>query len=154
MHKAFPLLIRKFPLPEGTSHYLKKNATARRKVLPLLEVCTTIIVKEKLRTKIAQSLVLLPVADEPASPFGSVSQGEAYPIDSGFEANQDRANIAKTSNLPSDSTPRVTSLAADEGSIQHKLNELTALCTSLQRQQSCCRLQIHLIGWSWMIKEH
>nr|GEZ20214.1 ribonuclease H-like domain-containing protein [Tanacetum cinerariifolium] len=31
MHKAFPLLVRKFPLPEGTSHCLKKNATARRK---------------------------------------------------------------------------------------------------------------------------
>nr|GEV40565.1 hypothetical protein [Tanacetum cinerariifolium] len=47
MHKEFPLLVRKFPLPEGTSHFLKKNATARRKVLPLPEVCTTIIVKEK-----------------------------------------------------------------------------------------------------------
>nr|GEY67610.1 hypothetical protein [Tanacetum cinerariifolium] len=39
--------VRKFPLPEGTSHCLKKNATARRKVLPLPEVCTAIIVKEK-----------------------------------------------------------------------------------------------------------
>nr|GEX23760.1 reverse transcriptase domain-containing protein [Tanacetum cinerariifolium] len=38
MHKAFPLLVRKFPLPEGTSHCLKKNATARRKVLPLPEM--------------------------------------------------------------------------------------------------------------------
>nr|GFA22771.1 hypothetical protein [Tanacetum cinerariifolium] len=42
----------------------------------------------------------------------------------------------KTSTLPSDSTPRVTSLATDEGSMQHKLDELTDLCTSLQRQQS------------------
>nr|GFA34411.1 hypothetical protein [Tanacetum cinerariifolium] len=47
MHKAFPLLVRKLPLSEGTSHCLKKNATARRKVLPLPEVCTAIIVKEK-----------------------------------------------------------------------------------------------------------
>nr|GEZ51466.1 hypothetical protein [Tanacetum cinerariifolium] len=47
MHKAFPLLVRKFQLPEGTSHCLKKNATARRKVLPLPEVCTAIIFKEK-----------------------------------------------------------------------------------------------------------
>nr|GEX07135.1 hypothetical protein [Tanacetum cinerariifolium] len=47
MHKAFRLLVRKFPLLEGTSHCLKKNATARRKVLPLPEVCTAIIVKEK-----------------------------------------------------------------------------------------------------------
>nr|GEW46290.1 hypothetical protein [Tanacetum cinerariifolium] len=88
------------------------------------------------RTRIAQSLVLSTVTDEPASPLGDGSQGEAFPIDSGFVADQDRANIAKTSTLPSDSTPRVTSLAADEGSMQHKLNELTALCTSLQRQQS------------------
>nr|GEZ23752.1 ribonuclease H-like domain-containing protein [Tanacetum cinerariifolium] len=47
MNKAFPLLVRKFPLPEGTSHCLKKNATARKKVSPLPEVCTAIIVKEK-----------------------------------------------------------------------------------------------------------
>nr|GEW11657.1 hypothetical protein [Tanacetum cinerariifolium] len=47
MHKAFPLLVRKFLLSEGTSHFLKKNATARGKVLPLSEVCTTVIVKEK-----------------------------------------------------------------------------------------------------------
>nr|GFB07844.1 ribonuclease H-like domain-containing protein [Tanacetum cinerariifolium] len=52
MHKAFPLPVRKFPLPEGTSHCLKKNATAKRKVLPLPEVCTAIIVKEKPSTKI------------------------------------------------------------------------------------------------------
>nr|GFC42725.1 hypothetical protein [Tanacetum cinerariifolium] len=79
---------------------------------------------------------LPPVADEPASPLRDVSQGEACPTDFGFEADQDRANIAKNSTLPIDSTPRVTSLAADEGSMQHKLNELTALCTSLQKQQS------------------
>nr|GEW27808.1 retrovirus-related Pol polyprotein from transposon TNT 1-94 [Tanacetum cinerariifolium] len=47
MHKAFPLLVRKFPLSEGTSHCLKKNATSRGKVLPLPEVCTAVIVKEK-----------------------------------------------------------------------------------------------------------
>nr|GEX20118.1 putative reverse transcriptase, RNA-dependent DNA polymerase [Tanacetum cinerariifolium] len=35
-----------------------------------------------------------------------------------------------------DSTPRVTSFAADEGSMKQKLDELTTLCTSLQRQQS------------------
>nr|GEV52682.1 hypothetical protein [Tanacetum cinerariifolium] len=88
------------------------------------------------RTRIAQSLVLPPVADEPASPFGDDSQGEACPTDFGFKADQVRANIAKTSTLPSDSTPRVTSLAVDEGSMQQKLDELMALCTSLQRQQS------------------
>nr|GFB99596.1 hypothetical protein [Tanacetum cinerariifolium] len=48
--------------------------------------------------RIAQSSALPPVADEPASPM-----------------RDDRANIAKTSTLPHESTSRVTSLAADEG---------------------------------------
>nr|GFA30940.1 hypothetical protein [Tanacetum cinerariifolium] len=59
---------------------------------------------------------------------------EACPTDSSFEADQDRANIAKSSTLPYDLAPRVTSPAADEGSMQLKLDELTGLCTSLQRQ--------------------
>nr|GEU41386.1 hypothetical protein [Tanacetum cinerariifolium] len=87
------------------------------------------------RARIAQSSALPIAADEPASPIGDDSQGEACPTVSGLEAEQDRANITKTSTLPSDSTPRVTSLAADEGSMQHKLQELTDLYTHLQRQQ-------------------
>nr|GEW33499.1 putative ribonuclease H-like domain-containing protein [Tanacetum cinerariifolium] len=84
------------------------------------------------------SLRLIPLVskDEHASPIGDVSQGEACPTNSGLEADQDRANIPKTSTLPSDSTPMVPSLAADEGSMQQKLDELTALCTSLQMQHS------------------
>nr|GEU62177.1 hypothetical protein [Tanacetum cinerariifolium] len=88
------------------------------------------------RARIAQSSALPPVADQPASPIGDDSQDEACPTYSGLEAAQDRANISKTSTLPSDSTLRVTSLAVDEGSMQQKLDELMALCTSLQRQQS------------------
>nr|GEU32926.1 hypothetical protein [Tanacetum cinerariifolium] len=65
-----------------------------------------------------------------------ISQGEACPIDSGFEADQDRETIAMTSTLPHDSAPRVTSPVAVEGSMQQSLNELTAFCTSLQRQHS------------------
>nr|GEZ53178.1 putative ribonuclease H-like domain-containing protein [Tanacetum cinerariifolium] len=73
------------------------------------------------RTRIAQSSVFPPVVDEPASPFGDDCQGEAFPTDSSFGANQDRANIAKTSPLPSDSTPRVTSLVDDKGRVgNHK----------------------------------
>nr|GEU98976.1 hypothetical protein [Tanacetum cinerariifolium] len=72
--------------------------------------------------------------DEPASPVRDDSQGEACPTDSGFIADQDRATIAKSSTLPRDSAPRVTSPAAEEGSMQQTLNELTAFCTSLQRQ--------------------
>nr|GEZ82855.1 hypothetical protein [Tanacetum cinerariifolium] len=48
--------------------------------------------------------------------------------------NQDRATIAKSSTLPRYSVPRVTSPAAEEGSMQQTLNELTDFCTSLQRQ--------------------
>nr|GFC59207.1 hypothetical protein [Tanacetum cinerariifolium] len=52
-----------------------------------------------------------------ASPLGDNSQGEACPTDSGFEADQDRANVANTSTLPSDSSPKVTSFVVDEASI-------------------------------------
>nr|GEV41384.1 hypothetical protein [Tanacetum cinerariifolium] len=45
--------------------------------------------------------------DEPASPLGDVSQGEAFPTITGLEARQDRENIIKTSAFPHDSTPRV-----------------------------------------------
>nr|GFA63258.1 leucine-rich repeat protein [Tanacetum cinerariifolium] len=88
------------------------------------------------RARIAQSSVLPPVADEPASPVRDDSQWEAYPTDYGFIADQDRATIAKSSTLPYDSAPRVTSPVAEEGSMQQSINELTALCTSLQRKHS------------------
>nr|GEX68377.1 putative ribonuclease H-like domain-containing protein [Tanacetum cinerariifolium] len=42
----------------------------------------------------------------------------------------------KSSTLPYDSAPRVTSPDAVEGSMQQTINELMALCTSLQRQYS------------------
>nr|GEV73921.1 hypothetical protein [Tanacetum cinerariifolium] len=88
------------------------------------------------RARIAQSSALPTAADEHASPLGDNSQGDACPNVSGLEAGQDRANIIKTSAFSPYSTPRVTSLAADEGSMQQQLNELTDLCTRLQRQQS------------------
>nr|GEX86512.1 hypothetical protein [Tanacetum cinerariifolium] len=88
------------------------------------------------RARIAQSSTLPPVADEPASPLRDVSQGEAFPTDSGFIADQDRETISKSSTLAHDSASRVTSSAADEGSMQQTINELMALCTSLQRQYS------------------
>nr|GFC63266.1 hypothetical protein [Tanacetum cinerariifolium] len=81
-------------------------------------------------------IALPPVANEPASPVRDVSQGEAFATDSGFIADQDRATIAKSSTLPHDSAPRVTSPVADEGSMQPNITELTVLCTSLQRQHS------------------
>nr|GFB00895.1 hypothetical protein [Tanacetum cinerariifolium] len=65
--------------------------------------------------RIAQSSALPPIADEPASPLRDVSQGEACPTDSDFGADLYRANIAKTSALPHDSAPRVSSPATAEG---------------------------------------
>nr|GFB82400.1 hypothetical protein [Tanacetum cinerariifolium] len=94
------------------------------------------IAASPLRARIAQSSALPTVADEPASPVRDVSEGEACPTDSGFMADQDRATIAKSSTLPHDSAPWVTSPAADVGSMQHNISELTALCTSMQRQYS------------------
>nr|GFD41577.1 hypothetical protein [Tanacetum cinerariifolium] len=58
---------------------------------------------------------------EPASPGRDDSQGEACPTDSGFIADQDMATIAKSSTLPHDSAPRVTSPAADEGMVSFPL---------------------------------
>nr|GEX67966.1 hypothetical protein [Tanacetum cinerariifolium] len=88
------------------------------------------------RTRIAQSSIPPTIADEPTSLQRDVSKGEAYPIDSSFIADLDRATMAKSFTLPYDSAPRVTSPTADEGSMQLNITELTVLCTSLQRQHS------------------
>nr|GEW59239.1 hypothetical protein [Tanacetum cinerariifolium] len=65
-------------------------------------------------TRIAQSKALPTAADEPASLLRDDSQGEAFPTITVLDAGQDRGNIIKTSALPHDSTPRVTSLDAHE----------------------------------------
>nr|GEV28933.1 hypothetical protein [Tanacetum cinerariifolium] len=89
-----------------------------------------------LRARIGQSYALPTVADELVSPQKDVSEREACLTNSGFIADYDRTTIAKSSTLPYDSAPRVTSPTAVEGSIQQTIPELTALCTSLQRQLS------------------
>nr|GEZ94353.1 hypothetical protein [Tanacetum cinerariifolium] len=78
------------------------------------------------RARIAQSSALPTTVDEPASPFGDESQGKACPTVSGLEAEQDRTNIIKTSTLSHDSTPRVTSLATDEGTQDLEIASLKA----------------------------
>nr|GFB07926.1 synaptobrevin, longin-like domain protein [Tanacetum cinerariifolium] len=79
--------------------------------IPLVtQTDTTPIRQYSRRARIAQSFTLPTVADEAASPVRDVSKGEA--------------------------SPRVTSPAADEGSMQQTISKLTALCTSLQRQHS------------------
>nr|GEY55378.1 retrovirus-related Pol polyprotein from transposon TNT 1-94 [Tanacetum cinerariifolium] len=102
----------------------------------LLPTETTPIRQYTRRARIAQSSALPTVADEPVSPQRAISKGEACHTDSSFIADQDRATIAKSSTLPHDLAPRVTSPAAIEGSMQQTIPELTDLCTSLQRQLS------------------
>nr|GFA26528.1 hypothetical protein [Tanacetum cinerariifolium] len=81
---------------------------------PVTQTDTTPIRQYLRRARIAQSSGLPTVADEPASPVRDVSEGEACPTESGFIADQDRVTIAKSSTLPYDSAPRVTSPAAQE----------------------------------------
>nr|GFC61112.1 hypothetical protein [Tanacetum cinerariifolium] len=66
-------------------------------------------------TRIAQSKALFRAADELASLLRDDSQGEAFSTVSSLDAGQDKENINKTSALPHESSPRVTSLDADEG---------------------------------------
>nr|GEY63289.1 xylulose kinase-1 [Tanacetum cinerariifolium] len=85
------------------------------------------------------SSTLLPVT---TTSIHTVTPSETTPI----RQYTRRARIAQSSTLPTiadepesllrDVTPRVTSPTADEGSMQQTINELTALCTSLQRQYS------------------
>nr|GEW47027.1 hypothetical protein [Tanacetum cinerariifolium] len=100
------------------------------------EEVTRVLTSMDATTVLAGGIDVPTGSDEPASPVRDVNQGEACPTDSDFIADQDRATMDKSSTLPHDSAPRVTSPAADEGSMQHTILELTALCTSLQRQLS------------------
>nr|GEV95116.1 hypothetical protein [Tanacetum cinerariifolium] len=130
---------------EGTSKYwgVLRMLMISFRLIPLGEYNTDFhpmmdfIAASPLRgARIAQSSALPTVADEHASLVRDVSEGEACPTDSGFIADQDRATIAKSSSLPYDSAPRVTSPVAAEGSMQPNITKLTALCTSQQRQYS------------------
>nr|GEZ99072.1 hypothetical protein [Tanacetum cinerariifolium] len=130
------------PSPEAqqtspTTHYSPSLPPVPTEPLPTIIPSDTPQLRHYTRrARIAQSSALPPIADEPASPIGDDSQGEACLTISSLEVEQDRVNITKTSTLPHESTSRVTSLAADEGRMHQKLYELTALCTSRQRQQS------------------
>nr|GEW34174.1 uncharacterized mitochondrial protein AtMg00810-like [Tanacetum cinerariifolium] len=54
------------------------------------------------------------INNEPASLSRDDRQGEAFPTISSLDAGQDMENIAKTSAMPHESSPRVHSLDADE----------------------------------------
>nr|GFC04839.1 hypothetical protein [Tanacetum cinerariifolium] len=84
----------------------------------------------------------IPLPSIPTALIPPVTQTNITPI----RQYSRRARIAQSSALPTvadepaslvrDVTPRVTSPAADEGSMQHIIFELTALCTIPQRQHS------------------
>ncbi|GKE23028.1 hypothetical protein Tco_1434540, partial [Tanacetum coccineum] len=67
------------------------------------------------------------VKNEPASPPRDDSHGEAFHTATSLDAGQDRENIAKTSAMPHEASPRVTSLGSGEGSMQQQLQELIEL---------------------------
>nr|GEX97747.1 hypothetical protein [Tanacetum cinerariifolium] len=123
--------------PSHTTHTSPTLPPVTTTFIPTVIPSDTPIVRQYTRrTRLAQSYVPSTVADEPTSHLRDVSQGEACPTDSGFIADQDRATIAKSSTLPYDSAPRVTSSAAVECIMQQTIPELIVLCTSLQRQLS------------------
>nr|GEW37519.1 putative reverse transcriptase domain-containing protein [Tanacetum cinerariifolium] len=61
------------------------------------------------------------INNEPASLSRDNKQGEDFPTFSNLDARQDRENIAMTSALPHESSPRVTSHDADKGNIKEEL---------------------------------
>ncbi|GJV04483.1 hypothetical protein Tco_1338052 [Tanacetum coccineum] len=84
--------------------------------------------------RISQSKAPTPGADETASPTRDDKHGEAFPTATSLDARHDRENIAKTSAMPHEASPGVTSLGGGEGSMQQKLQELMDMCTNLQQQ--------------------
>ncbi|GKC33323.1 hypothetical protein Tco_1040617 [Tanacetum coccineum] len=83
-------------------------------------------------SSIRRHLKLLDDEDETASPTRDDRHGEAFPIATSLDAGQDRENITKTSAMPHEASPGVTSLGGGEGSMQQKLQELMDMCTHLQ----------------------
>nr|GFC62360.1 hypothetical protein [Tanacetum cinerariifolium] len=65
--------------------------------------------------RISQSKVPSPRADETASPTGDVRYRDVFPTDTSLDAGQDREKIDKTSAMPHEASPRVTSLGDGEG---------------------------------------
>nr|GEU38666.1 reverse transcriptase domain-containing protein [Tanacetum cinerariifolium] len=118
MHKAFPLLVRKFPLPEGTSHCLKKNATARSKVMPLPEDCTAVIVKKKLSVKDDSFLKI-------STPCPALYSSSNH----SYEAPENNPSTTTTSTTSGDKSGRTATLTTED--MQKKKNDVKARTTLL-----------------------
>ncbi|GJR65935.1 putative ribonuclease H-like domain-containing protein [Tanacetum coccineum] len=65
--------------------------------------------------RISQSKVPSPGTDETSSPTRDVRHGEAFPTVTSLDAGQDRENIAKTSAMPHESSPKPAKAAHSHG---------------------------------------
>nr|GEU74647.1 hypothetical protein [Tanacetum cinerariifolium] len=129
------------PQAQQSPHYAPSspsNPTATTKLIPTKTPTEIPTLRQYSRraTRTAQFKALSFAADEPASLLRDDSQGEAFLTFTSLDAGHDKENIIRISAFPYELTPRVTSLDADEGSMQQKLQELMEFCTGLQRQQT------------------
>nr|GEU59046.1 putative ribonuclease H-like domain-containing protein [Tanacetum cinerariifolium] len=100
-------------------------------ILTVIPTDISIIRQYSRRDRIAQSSALPTAIDEPASPFGDDSQGEAFPTVSGLEVEHDRKNIIKTSALPHDSPPK-TEMASKIAAQELEITSLKAIINLLE----------------------
>nr|GFB22475.1 hypothetical protein [Tanacetum cinerariifolium] len=120
------------PSPEAqqSPHISPSSPSQPTKVIETITTSTPIKIptlrQYSRKAMIAQSSALPTAADEPSSLLGDDSQGKACPTVSGLEAGHDMANIIKTSTLPHDLTPMVTSLFVDEGTQDLEIYNLKA----------------------------
>nr|GFB36898.1 hypothetical protein [Tanacetum cinerariifolium] len=103
--------------PSSPTHIFTSSIPTIIPIPPVTQTDTTPIRQNSRRARIAQSSVLPPAADEPASPSFTLPHDLAPRVTSpaAVEGNQDRATIAKSFTLPHDLAPRITSPAAVEG---------------------------------------
>nr|GEU74020.1 hypothetical protein [Tanacetum cinerariifolium] len=91
-------------------------------------------------SSIGRHLNLNDEEDETAFLTGDARYGEAFPTVTSLDAGQDRENIAKTSSMPHEASPRVTFLGDSEGNKQQKLQELMDIYTSLGEKDLLMRM--------------
>ncbi|GJR14397.1 hypothetical protein Tco_0797049 [Tanacetum coccineum] len=84
--------------------------------------------------QIAQSKALTPRADEHASPLRDDSYGEAFPTATSLDAGHARENIPKTSAMPHEPSPRVTSLDGGEDNLE--ISQLKGRIMTLEDAQN------------------
>nr|GEZ63876.1 hypothetical protein [Tanacetum cinerariifolium] len=133
MHKAFPLLVRKFPLLEGTSHYLKKNATARRKKMPLPEDCTASKDKKKLKIWI-NNILLLPkylcwIQENSSNGNFEYALWEVNEFVDSYVVPANDSSTTTTNTMSGEKSGRMVTLTIED--MQRKKNDVKARTTLL-----------------------